>query len=241
MSSLKEQFLTIVVYRNQDSPKCFRIRNSAIKFNLLFIPFISFVFVVCGMLAFSFAKKVLFEQSENEPALVAKFRQEKEQLENNILELEKNNKLILEKLKNKKVEATGFANFFAPIRGQEDLTNEGIVSVEDFRVKLKRQGEISVHFNMANPGLKNNRISGHVILVLRNAEGLRFFPKHLSPEEESFYPFHAGETFTFSNLRPVTASFQIEDLESASLDLYIFSRSGDLYYKSHMPELNIIN
>ncbi len=114
-----------------------------------------------------------------------------------------------------------------PVKGQQDLTKQKLITLENIKVTAEERG-IKIDFVMAKTDHPEQTLAGHIIIVLQQGNQLHFYPANILNQQMQIN-YNSGETFSFGRLRPVSAVFApATDVKNSRFKIFIFSRNGDL-------------
>jgi hypothetical protein len=231
--------LSFLVYENSESPKYFELKKSYFKFILMGLPSISFVSIVALVFCAIYFKQIREMARRKEPAIIKELRSERNSL---ALKLDVSEKLSIT-LQDKLANSTGSVasistlDLFKKSRGMKDLSSTAKFTVEKTDV-ISMGNKIQLYFELVNQTKDNSKITGYVFVIMKYNDKFVFYPKTATLEDNLLITFNRGESFAMSRLRKVENA--IFDSPKQNTILYfkilIFSRTGDLLYKSMLKK-----
>jgi hypothetical protein len=225
--------LSFILYEKDQTPKYFEVRKSIIKLILFGLPAMtiaSFVVVAVIMTYFQYLK----QQSKKQiPRMIQTLNEEKNELNNEIKVLKGFNQKLQLKLASSSVAPQSTLPIFTIPPGQQNLTGKYPLEIENLKSKIVDENKnIALYFDLINKDLGGKRISGYLFVVMRQGNKILFYPKESIDTSYAPITFNKGESFAFSNLRPVRKSvFEINDFKTpVFFKILIYSLSGDIIF-----------
>lgn len=128
-----------------------------------------------------------------------------------------------------------YLSLFKPVQGQKDLTRPAQISLSGFSVVTLRD-TISLKFNITPLTPREQKIAGHILVIMKGETGLQVYPQMSLNAPESQISYSAGEPFATQRFRPVDASF-LKPRKSGQFvfSVLIFARNGDLIHTQTVP------
>lgn len=128
-----------------------------------------------------------------------------------------------------------YLSLFKPVQGQKDLTRPAQISLSGFNVVTLRD-TISLKFNITPLTPREQKIAGHILVIMKGETGLQVYPQMSLNAPESQISYSAGEPFATQRFRPVDASF-LKPRKSGQFvfSVLIFARNGDLIHTQTVP------
>lgn len=223
--------LTFVVYENQRPAKCFEIHKGTIKFLVFIFPFILLAALLVVLFAFTYHKHIMMEGKKEEPKIITDLKSTVGALEKEKAELAIFNKELINKM-NQEVSKEISYPFISTPKGAQDLTEKNLAILQDIKFSFDKENRPMIFFNIANNRNEQNRLSGHVSVVLHNGPNMGIYPAPISNSKSEIepYTFNMAESFSVARFRPVEAKYTVTPLKNYPLffEIIIFSRSGDL-------------
>jgi hypothetical protein len=128
-------------------------------------------------------------------------------------------------------------SFFKPIQGQKDRTRPAQINLSGFKT-LTGRDTVSLQFNIIPASGNDQKISGHIIVLMKNEQGISVYPAAALTGSDSQISYSSGEPFATQRFRPVDASFlKPRKAGNYIFSIFIFSRSGDLIHYQNAPML----
>jgi hypothetical protein len=126
-------------------------------------------------------------------------------------------------------------SFFKPIQGQKDRTRPAQINLSGFKTVTGRD-TVSLQFNIIPASGNDQKISGHIIVLMKNEQGISVYPAAALTGSDSQISYSSGEPFATQRFRPVDASFlKPRKAGNYIFSIFIFSRSGDLIHYQNAP------
>lgn len=128
-----------------------------------------------------------------------------------------------------------YLSLFKPVQGQKDLTRPAQISLSGFNVVTLRD-TISLKFNITPLTPRDQKIAGHILVIMKGETGLQVYPQMSLNAPESQISYSAGEPFATQRFRPVDANF-LKPRKSGQFvfTVLIFSKNGDLIHTQTVP------
>ena len=174
-----------------------------------------------------------------EPAIIKELKAERNGLAVKLEESETLNVTLQEKMANSTGSSTSIATLelFKKTLGMKDLSAATKFTVEKTEI-IPIGNKIQLYFELVNQTKDNSKIAGYVFVVMKNEDKFSFYPKSATIEDDLLITFNRGESFAMSRLRKVENA--VFDAPKKNTTLYfkilIFSRTGDLIYKSMLKK-----
>jgi hypothetical protein len=128
-----------------------------------------------------------------------------------------------------------------PIQNQKDKTRPASLNLQDFKA-ITNKDTVNLQFNIINLLGGDIKLSGHIIVVMKNDNQIQVYPMNTLVGTHDFQiNYSAGEPFSTQRFRPVDASFLRPKKSGAySFTVFIFARNGDLiHYQTVNMNLNL--
>jgi hypothetical protein len=124
-------------------------------------------------------------------------------------------------------------SLFRPIQGQRDKTRPAVLNLSDFKVLVNRDSA-NLQFNIIPAFDKEERLAGHIIVIMKNELGIQVYPMNALSGSETQINYSTGEPFATQRFRPVNANFlRPRKAGNYTFTIYIFAKNGDLlHYQS---------
>jgi hypothetical protein len=233
--------LSFLVYENSESPKYFELKKSYFKFILMGLPSISFISIIALIFCGIYFKQIREMARRKEPAIIEKLRSERDGLavklkESNGLNINLQNKLASTTVTSSTVDISTL-DLFKKTTGMTDLSASAKFTVERLDV-IPQGNKIQLYFELVNQTKDSSKIAGYIFVVMKNKDQFLFYPKSATIEDDLQIAFNRGESFAMSRLRKVDKAIFPAPKKSTTLyfKILIFSRTGDLLYKSMMKK-----
>ena len=231
--------LGFLVYENSESPKYFELKKSYFKFLLMGLPTLSFISVIALILCGLYFKQIREMARRKEPAIIKELRDERDQLsfklkESENLSLTLQNKLASGAPSDNQISTL---DLFKMTPGMQDLSAEALFTVENIEA-YPVGNKLQFQFNIVNQTKENKKIAGYIFVMMKEGDLIRFYPQGSTMEDNFQVSFNRGESFATSRFRPVQNIFFPAPKKNGNLlfKIIIFSRTGDLLYKSIMKK-----
>lgn len=236
--------LTFIVYEDQESPKCYKIKKSHLKFIFVSVPVLlglSLLFLVFGTTYF----KTIEEAKKQEiPAIITDLKEKLAQTEEQNKQLTEIENELTQKLTQTTAPTNAITPTFATIAGMSDRTNKKLVSLESVSTKVAKE-EIEFTFTVVKTNYDGEKISGYIFVTQKYLGSRNLYPIPKIEQEDKLIQFNQGEFFSIRRGRPPTAiSFPRPKVTQGQLfyEVIIFSRTGDLLLKEKFgPIANKVN
>lgn len=122
-------------------------------------------------------------------------------------------------------------SFFKPIMGQKDKTHSAALNLKDIKI-VPLKDSMNLQFNIVNQLDKEVKLAGHIIVLLKNEQGIQFYPNAMFTSTRDYQmSYTLGESFATQRFRPVDAPFiKPKKLGPQSFTIFIFAKNGDLLH-----------
>ncbi len=232
--------LSFLVYENSESPKYFELKKSYFKFILMGLPSISFISIIALIFCGIYFKQIREMASRKEPAIIQEMRLERDALSLRLNESETLSASLQNKLAagtSGKVTNISTLDLFRKTPGMIDLSVAAKFTVEKLDV-VPIGNKIQLYFELVNQTNDNSKIAGYLFVIMKDKDEFLFYPKSSTIEDDLQISFNRGESFAMSRLRKVENAIFLAPKKSTTLyfKIIIFSRTGDLLYKSLMKK-----
>jgi len=147
----------------------------------------------------------------------------------------------LENLALKKSDAgLGSLQLIKTLPDSKDLTSETLVEVDNIKLNVINNS-LELKFHLSNQS-EQSRISGRLFTMLKFNNKFIFYP---SPKSIESIKFNEGEFFSIARFRKSLIPFSNvsltkENIETALLNIVIFSLKGDLIFEKHLSVKDIM-
>lgn len=228
---------SFILYEEKNPPKYFQIEKRTLKIILFGIPFAALMALTLITLIYLKSRNITSLKSGPaiDSGIVQRMQTEKKLLEQEIRELKSSETELLNRISSESMKSISQTSLFAPAVGSSDLTSNKMIKVDQSTILSESSNE-KIKFNLIN-ATQEMKILGHIFVLKKEGNLLSFYPPHALTDELLPIPFHKGEPFTMSRLRPVEATFAKSLAGGATYTVIIFSRSGDLLLKAPLNPL----
>ena len=238
--------ITLVVYEDFKSTKCFQINKIQLKVFLTALPFLLILSILVVIFSLIFVHNTISRVDQRVPEAILALQNEKKTLDDQIVELKQDHENLTQKIASgnsatHSAQDLGLTQYlFKPTLGFKDLSANTPFTLEDFTV-TRESNHLKLKFNIARAesDTSSRRISGYILAFMKTANQLNVYPQTSAGFSQSLVTFNQGETFSFSRFRPVEAVFDLPATnKKAFFKVLIFSKSGDLIKKMDYEEPN---
>lgn len=240
------KYLTLVVYEDSKSTKCFQFPKTQLKIVLTLIPLVIFFSLGLSVMALTLRMgppKIRAPRFSNDSP---KYKEQVEKMELQMEELSGVNKELVAKVnqggtKLPEESLNFWPSLLRPGAGFKDLTQNSPIKLENFTPKMLSGGGVQLAFNIAHTLTGEIKTSGHILVMMKAGNSLQFYPKTNENFDQGLTSFNLGETFTVHRFRPVEANFPDPITKGSTLwfKVLIFNRSGDLLQKQNLGPYNL--
>lgn len=121
-------------------------------------------------------------------------------------------------------------SMFKPIKDQRDLTRPAKIGLSGFNL-TQNANSIKFHFNIIPTTISDERISGYIIVLLKDGQTISAYPSNVFDGNDFQINYSTGESFLTQRFRPVEATFnRPKNGGSYAFTVFIFSKEGDLIH-----------
>ena len=224
--------LSFILYKNKKIPRFFQIDKGFFSFFYYGLPLVTLIAVLTTGSLLVYFKQIREMAKRKEPALIKELKLKNLSLKEKVLEVQVTSKILERKL------ITGASDtglltmsFFKAPPGQKDMTKSPDLAIESISSR-QSQTFYTLSFNLSNNSKNQEKIAGHIFVMMKNNNSYRFYPTDVFEENEMQINFNKGEYFATSRFRPVDAKFKLPPKNTTALfKVLVFSRTGDLLLK----------
>lgn len=230
--------LTFIIYNGSRSPKYIKMNKKIIRALILIIPVLVITLISLSLLYSIVLKNKVNELKSKEPEIITALNKQNEQLTNQLANLSKENKTLINKLSMGQTKESSFSalNLFNLPLGLKDLRAQNLLAIENLKVENSNNKTL-VKFDLANNS--NDKLSGYLSVVQFQGNLIQYYPEYELGVKNLRLDYSSGESFSFSRFRPTVASFKKVSSLSARFKIYIFTRTGDLIAYRQIGPYNI--
>lgn len=231
IETAKKDRISLIFYENPRSPRYFEINKKHLKFLFVGLPIICLIIISILLLGAFYFNQIKASIMRKEPQIIKDLRVQNQELTEKQKETQEFNLVLQDKLNIKSSTNLSSLSMFYPISGQQDLTHNPLIGIENFNHQIDGT-TLSISFTMENLTRDGKKLAGYIFAFLKTDSGIIVYPQSALPEDEFQIKFNRGEYFAFSRFRPVITSFNLnQKTENFLLKVLIFSRTGDLMLK----------
>lgn len=235
--------ITFVLYEDQKVSKCFQFSKKTLRFLFILLPLLVISIGIVCLFLLAYVQDLNLQTKTLAPKIMAAYQEEKSEMLQTIEQLQKQYQESLDKISTTQVAVNKdntILPLFRPTLGHKDLSVTNILNVENIEVEFQDK-EVFLKFNLLNNNTNGEKISGHIIAIMKNGPNLTFYPSEDLNFDDAITTFNMGEKFTISRFRPVVANFPKESISDskAFFKVYIFSRLGDLLYQKSLGPVEV--
>jgi hypothetical protein len=128
--------------------------------------------------------------------------------------------------------AAGLAtlSLFKPLQGRQDRSKPAVLNLSGFKTTTSSTS-VNLQFNIIPSVTDDSKISGHIIVLMKNEQGIEAYPAASLAGPDFQINYASGEPFATQRFRPVDASFlKPRKAGNYTFSVFIFSRTGDLIH-----------
>jgi len=234
MSTKSSKKLSFLLYDDQKGPVFISTDKRKLKFVLYFLPIVtilSLLIIIAGSVYF---KQIREMARRKEPATIKILKSKNIELTSQVVELKKINTSFEKKLSAGTAGSTKFAtlSLFRPTAGQQDLSSTPVLSIEEPQLS-RIDSSLTMKFDIINQTKESRKLAGYIHIIMSTPNKMSFYPLKEIGSEDMLISYNQGESFAFSRLRHVVATFDTKGTTApkALFKILIFSRTGDLLFK----------
>jgi hypothetical protein len=227
--------LAFILYEGHNVPRYYEIKKGLFRFILYGLPLITFISTLISLVGFVYLEQLEKMAERKEPRIISELRLERDQLQANVIEIEKERKLLQDKI------ASGSSSsdtnqglstlaLFKESPGRNDLTKSPELGLEEIEVS-SLEDKVTLDFKIVNLTKDQKKFAGYIFVLMKSADQLHVWPAGSYGENKMHVIFNTGELFATSRFRPVKATFPLIDGNETLFKVLIFNRIGDLVYK----------
>lgn len=234
MEEAKKDKLSFILYKNKNVPRFYEVEKGSFRLFLYGLPIVTIISILISASLLVYFKQIREMAKRKEPAIILELKNKSLALQERVEEVLKTNSILEKKL------VTGASDsglntmsLFKVPPGQVDLTKSPDLAVDTESIESRQDnGVYTLKFNLQNNSKAQEKIAGHIFVIMKTNNSHDFYPKDVFEENEMQMDFNKGEYFATSRFRPVDAKFRMpEKSTSALFKVLVFSRTGDLMLK----------
>ncbi len=232
MEEIKKDKLSFILYKNRNVPRFYEVEKGSFRLFLYGLPTLTIISILITASLLVYFKQIREMAKRKEPAIILELKNKSLALQEKVEDVQKTN-AILEKKLITGASDTGLKtmSLFKVPPGQIDLTKSPDLAVESVSSR-QENGYYTLKFNLSNNSKGQEKIAGHIFVMMKAANTYDFYPNDVFDENEMQMDFNKGEYFATSRFRPVDAKFKIPPKATSALfKILVFSRTGDLMLK----------
>lgn len=234
MSTKSSKKLSFLLYDEHKGPVFISTDKRKLKFVLYFLPIVTIIAMLIILAGSVYFKQIREMARRKEPATIKILKSKNTELTTRVEELQKLNTSFEKKLSAGTAGASKFAtlSLFRPTAGQQDLSSTPVLSIEEPSLS-KVDSTLTVKFDIINQTKESRKLAGYIHVIMSTPNKMNFYPLHEIGSEDMLVSYNQGESFAFSRLRHVVATFDVTSINApkALFKILIFSRTGDLLFK----------
>ncbi|OUR97035.1 hypothetical protein A9Q84_11930 [Halobacteriovorax marinus] len=234
MSTKSSKKLSFLLYDEKKGPIFIRTDKRKLKFILYFLPIVTIVSMLIILAGSVYFKQIREMARRKEPATIKTLKLKNIELTAKVSDLESLNAKFEKKLSAGTTGGSKFAilSLFRPTSGQTDLSSTPVLSIDEPKL-FKTDSTLTMKFDILNQTKDARKLAGYIHVIMSTPNKMNFYPQNEIGSEDMLLSYNQGESFAFSRLRHVIASFNTKDLNApkALFKILIFSRTGDLLFK----------
>lgn len=226
--------MSFLIYDDKKGPVFLNTNRFALKFTLYVLPIITIISILVIIAGSVYFKQIREMARRKEPAVIKELKASNLALKNQVQGLTKLNNEFEKKLASSTTEGVKFSSLamFKPVAGQEDLSTTPALTVDDINFS-NVDSKMRVKFSIVNQTKDGRKLSGYIHILMSSANKVMLYPTKEIASEDMLISYNQGESFAFSRLRHVNATFDLTGLDEHKVlfKILVFSRTGDLLYK----------
>jgi hypothetical protein len=220
--------LTLIVYDSPKPPKYLKLNKTFIWSLIVFAPLSIVTLLVTNLFTGYYAKSKISTLKSYEPQMLSTLKQEKEELQNKLFELENVNAELSEKISAGASSPEIALDLIAQPLGFKNLTAKNLAKIDNFSMQTAAD-KLTLKFDLINNTQDSTRLSGFITVMQMTDKEIYLYPDVKFIKDKMLIDYSTGESFFTSRFRPVIAEFKRpEGVTSVRYKIYIFSRSGNL-------------
>jgi hypothetical protein len=234
MSTKSSKKLSFLLYDEKKGPVFVKTDKGLLKFTLYALPVVTLVALIVVLAGSVYFKQIAEMARRKEPAIIKDLKAKNAKLATQLTQVTQLNNEFEKKLSSTSTKGAGFPtlSLFRSIPGQEDLSTTPMLGFETANFELE-DNKVNVKFDIINQTTDGRKLSGYIHIHMATPNKMSFYPQNEIASEDMLLSYNQGESFAFSRLRHVNASFDLTGYKStkALFKVLIFSRTGDILLK----------
>lgn len=234
----KSTHIEIILNDHPEPVRLIRISKKRLKKFFLVTPLLILA-IFLGLAATIWWKGINIPIGINLPNLPSSDQMKMDDLESQVLSLEKSNLALQDKLDLTTSSETDV--WIGPVKKPyafQDLRSKKVLKIENINLDDKA-GKRVLRFQLINNGPEIDRIYGHIFVFQIDSRGQSSYPAMTNQEWLEGIRYNKGETFAVSRLRPVEANFPPADNDARFL-IIVFNREGDLILRQELAGTTMV-
>lgn len=234
MTTKTSKKLSFLLYDENKGPIFVKTDKGLLKFTLYALPIVTLLSLVVVIIGSVYFKQIAEMARRKEPAIIKELKQKNLALSTKLSQVTQLNSEFEKKLSSSTSSDNKFStlSLFRPIPGQEDLSTTPMLSIEPANFEIT-DGKMNVKFDIVNQTSDGKKLSGYIHIHMSTPNKMAFYPQNEIASEDMLLSYNQGESFAFSRLRHVNATFDLTGFKAskALFKILIFSRTGDILLK----------
>ncbi len=234
MTTKSSKKLSFLLYDKKKGPVFVKTDKGLLKFTLYALPIITLVALVVVLAGSVYFKQIAEMARRKEPAIIKDLKEKNLKLSTKLVDVSALNEEFEKKLSSSSSTGTKIAtlSLFRSVPGQEDLSTKPMLSIETPYFEISPD-KVNIKFDIVNQTVNGKKLSGYIHIHMSTASKMIFYPQSEIASEDMLLSYNQGESFAFSRLRHVNATFDLTGIKAskALFKVLIFSRTGDILLK----------
>lgn len=226
--------MSFLIYDDKKGPVFLNTNRFALKFTLYVLPIITIISILVIIGGSVYFKQIREMARRKEPAVIKELKATNSELQDQVNQLQTLNQSFEKKLSSGTTEGIKFTSLaiFKPVAGQEDLSTTPALTIDDINFE-RTDKDLKIKFNIINQTKNGRKLAGYIHILMSSTSRILLYPTKEIASEDMLISYNQGESFAFSRLRHVNATFDLSgfDEHKVLFKILVFSRTGDLLYK----------
>ncbi|ATH07541.1 hypothetical protein BIY24_06160 [Halobacteriovorax marinus] len=226
--------MSFLIYDDKKGPVFLNTNRFALKFTLYVLPIITVLSILVIIAGSVYFKQIREMARRKEPAIIKELKATNAELNSQLQQISALNQEFEQKLSSTSTDGVNFSSLamFKPVPGQTDLSTTPALTVDDIDFEAGDK-KLKIKFNIINQTKNGRKLAGYIHILMSSPNKISFYPIKEIASEDMLISYNQGESFAFSRLRNVDATFDLTgfDEHKVLFKILIFSRTGDLLLK----------
>ena len=225
--------LSLLIYEEKSPPKYFKLSKKMLRLFLLWLPLFSLLSITTVLIMFLYFSEIKKKTMTKIPLILQNLTLEKQKLQNQITNLNVENKKLVKLLEVKEIK---IHDYYLPLKilnpvPKSEVFDKKLFSLQELKIQ-RIDNNIKIYFQLANITEDKRRLSGYMIFAVSDLSNINFYPDKIFENNSFELQFNKGEAFATSRFRPFEATFPISKNSNAIIiKIIVYSITGKILFE----------